>query len=54
MNSLNRVLPQAAKVLAEKGEIGPLSLGTLEFLEKRVASSRLGKASWHTNEFSSE
>lgn len=54
LNSLNQVLPQAAKVLAEKGEIGPVPLGILEFLEKRVTSSRVGKESLHTNELSSK
>lgn len=33
-NSLNQLLPQAAKVLAGKGEIGLISLGILLFREE--------------------
>lgn len=33
MNSLNQLLPRAAKVLAGKGEIGPMSSGILLFRE---------------------
>lgn len=33
MNSLNQLLPQAAKVWAGKGEIGPVSSGILLFRE---------------------
>ena len=34
MNSLKQLLPQAAKVLAGKGEIGPMSSGILIFREE--------------------
>lgn len=32
MNSVNQVLPLGCQGLAEKGEIGPASLGILEWL----------------------
>lgn len=34
INSLNQLLPQAAKVLAGKGEIGPISSGIVLFGEE--------------------